>query len=161
MLSVTIPRGLIIVPVSLNTLEMEFPVAQVTTCFCSLLFTYMIEVFPRINFVIDIQSFIGRRNGFAQICSLQIYPKFVKLRSRSGAKTVNATFTLLFTSLFFGVQMWHLPYLLLCFYKFATYCKKQTCANPFFRSVFENKAIFLYPTFFVCKPCGGPCALVL
>ena len=78
MLSVTIPRGLIIVPVSLDTLEMEFPVAQVTTCFCSLLFTYMIEVFPRINFVIDIQSFIRRRNGFAQICSLQIYPKFVK-----------------------------------------------------------------------------------
>ena len=78
MLSVTIPRGLIIVPVSLDTLEMEFPVAQVTRCFCSLFFTYMIEVFPRINFVIDIQSFIGRKNGFAQICSLQIYPKFVK-----------------------------------------------------------------------------------
>ena len=78
MLSVTIPRGLIIVPVSLDTLEMEFPVAQVTTCFCSLLFTYMIEVFPRINFVIDIQSFTGRKNGFAQIYSLQIYPKFVK-----------------------------------------------------------------------------------
>ena len=78
MLYVTIPRGLIIVPVSLDTLEMEFPVAQVTTCFCSLLFTYMIEVFPRINFVIDIQSFTGRKNGFAQICSLQIYPKFVK-----------------------------------------------------------------------------------
>ena len=78
MLSVTIPRGLIIVPVSLDTLEMEFPVAQVTRCFCSLFFTYMIEVFPRINFAIDIQSFIGRKNGFAQICSLQIYPKFVK-----------------------------------------------------------------------------------
>ena len=71
MLSVTIPRGLIIVPVRLDTLEMEFPVAQVTTCFCSLLFTYMIEVFPRINFVIDIQSqFIGRKNGFAQICDI-------------------------------------------------------------------------------------------
>ena len=86
MRSVTIPRGLIIVPVSLDTLEMEFPVAQVTTCFCSLLFTYMIEVFPRINFVIDIQSFIRRGNGFAQICSLQIYPKFVKTEEQIWGK---------------------------------------------------------------------------
>ena len=38
---------------------------------------------------------LDEKNGFAQVCSLQICRKIAKkLRSKSGAKIVNATFTI-------------------------------------------------------------------
>ena len=57
MLSVIIPRDLIFVPVSLDTLEMEV-IALVMMCFYSLFVSlYMIEVYTsRLNFVIEIKS---------------------------------------------------------------------------------------------------------
>ena len=161
MLSVTIPRGLIIVPVSLDTLEMEFPVAQVTTCFCSLLFTYMIEVFPRIDFVIDYTIFHWTKKwictnlllaNISQICknwgvnlgqrwwmphlSSYLHPCF--LVSKCG-------FYHIYSSVFTNLQ----------------HIGGSKFSNPFFRPVFENKAIFLYILRYLCQPCGGPCALVL
>ena len=67
MLSVIIPRDLIIVPVSLDTLEMEV-IALVMMGFYSLFVSlYMIEAYTsRLNFVIEIKS---------------VYIKFVCLRS--------------------------------------------------------------------------------
>ena len=57
MLFVIIPWDLIIVPVSLGTLEMEV-IALVMTCFYSLFASlYMIEAYTsRLNFVIEIKS---------------------------------------------------------------------------------------------------------
>ena len=57
MLSVIIHRDLIIVPVSLDTLEMEV-IALVMMCFYSLLVSlHMIEAYTsRLNFVIEIKS---------------------------------------------------------------------------------------------------------
>ena len=57
MLSVIIPRDLIFVPVSPDTLEMEV-IALVMMCFYSLFVSlYMIEEYTiRLNFVIEIKS---------------------------------------------------------------------------------------------------------
>ena len=57
MLSVIIPRDLIIVPVSLDTLEMEV-IALVMMCFySSFVSLYMIEAYTSmLNFVIEIKS---------------------------------------------------------------------------------------------------------
>ena len=160
MLSVTIPRGLIIVPVSLDTLEMEFPVAQVTTCFCSLLFTYMIEVFARINFVIDIQSFIGRRNGFAQICSLQIYPKFVKTEEQIWGKDGKChIYLVIYIPVFWYPNVAFTIFTPL----FLQTCNILAGANfqiHFFVQCLKIK-LFSHILRYLCQPCGGPCALVL
>ena len=55
-------------------------------------------------------SSTGRKNGSAQIFSQQISRRIVtKLRSKYGAKMVNAKFASLFTTPYCGMQMWYLP----------------------------------------------------
>ena len=66
----------------------------------------------------------GRKNGFAQICSLHVSRKFVETEDKSGAKMVNDTFALLSTPPVFLYAKKEFSIfascLILRFYKFAT-----------------------------------------
>ena len=92
-------------------------------------------------------TFTGRKNGFAQICSMQMYRKNVKLRSKYGAEMINATFAYQnvgcvnnLANMAFTIFATHLFLrFLLCRY----ICNEQLRVNSFFDPVFSINAIEL------------------